>query len=60
MQENTRPLILRYHGRELLFDWMAQQVSEAIYQNRDVTPYPDFIQQRVEGGKVSFIVGLNI
>lgn len=53
MQEKTRPLILRYHGRELLFDWMAQQVSEAIYQNRDVTPYPDFLQQRLADGKVS-------
>ena len=53
LQERTRPLILRYHGRETLFDWMAQQVTEAIYQNRDVTPYPDFLQQRVSEGKVS-------
>ena len=52
-QESTRPLILRYHGREILFDWMAQQLSEAIYQNRDVTPYPDFLKQRLSDGKVS-------
>ena len=53
LQEKTRPLILRYHGRENLFDWMAQQVSEAVFQNRDVTPYPDFLRQRLRDSKVS-------
>lgn len=58
MQENTRPLILRYHGRELLFDWMAQQVSQAIYQNRDVTSYPEFLEQRLADGRVSHTLSL--
>ena len=53
LQEKMRPLILRYHGRECLFDWMALQVTEAIYHNRNVTPYPEFLQQLVSEGKVS-------
>lgn len=52
LQEKTRPLIQRYHGREALFDWMIQQISEAVYQNKEVTPYPDFLQQRIAEGKV--------
>ena len=54
-QERTRPLILRYHGRECLFDWMKQQVEEAIYHNRDVSPYPEFLKQQIKQGKVSMI-----
>jgi hypothetical protein len=52
IQEKTGPLILRYHGRESLFDWMAQQVCEAVFQDKEVTPYPDFLLQRVAEGKL--------
>ena len=31
---------------------MSLQIKEAVYQNRDVTPYPVFLQQRVAEGKV--------
>ena len=58
LQEKTRPLIRRYHGREPLFDWMAQQISEAVYQNKEVTPYPVFLQQKMTEGKVSHPLSL--
>ena len=34
LQEQLRPLILRYHGREVLFDWMLQQIQDAIFDHR--------------------------
>ena len=52
LQEKLRPLITRYHGREALFDWMLLQIQEAIYQNKDVTPYPEFIKTQIEAGKI--------
>ena len=52
MQEATRAAILRYHGRETLFDWMKLQFEEAIYQNKDVTPYPEFIKKQIASGKI--------
>lgn len=48
----VRPLITRYHGRECLFDWMRLQVEEAVYQNRDVTPYPEFIKEWLREGRL--------
>ena len=53
IQQCTRPAILRYHGRQCLFDWMHLQVQEAIYLNKDVTPYPEFIKSEVRKGKLS-------
>jgi hypothetical protein len=52
IQEKTRPLIQRYHGREALFDWIVQQICDAVFHNKEVTPYPDFLQQRVTEGKL--------
>lgn len=34
LQEQLRPLIRRYHGREVLFDWMLQQIQDAIFDHR--------------------------
>ena len=52
LQEKVRPLITRYHGRECLFDWMRLQVEEALYQNKEVTPYPEFIKEQVSRGRL--------
>ena len=41
----------RYHGREVLFDWMKVQVVEAIYKNTDVTPYPEYIKALIRDEK---------
>lgn len=43
----VRPLVKRYHGREVLFDWMGLQIEQAVYLNEDVTPYPEFIKKLV-------------
>ncbi len=48
----VRPLIVRYHGRGCLFDWMKLQIDEAVYQKRDVTPYPEFIKEQIRTGKL--------
>ena len=53
IQEATRAAILHYHGRECLFDWMRMQIEEAIFKNRDVTAYPEFIKQWVESRGIS-------
>ena len=45
-------MILRYHGRECLFDWMCLQLEEAIYLNQEVTPYPEYIKKQVHSGKL--------
>lgn len=34
LQEKLRPMIARYHGRELLFDWMLLQIKQAIFQDK--------------------------
>lgn len=34
LQEKLRPMIARYHGRELLFDWMLLQIKQAIFEDR--------------------------
>ena len=36
IQESLRPLIVRYHGRVPLFDWMLLQIKEAIFDNKYV------------------------
>ncbi len=38
------PLVERYHGRKILFDWMKCQVEDAIYRKTEVTPYPEYIK----------------
>lgn len=34
LQDNLRPVIARYHGREFLFDWMLLQIKQAIFEDR--------------------------
>ena len=53
LQEASRAAILRYHGRDCLFEWMRQQLEDAIFKNKDVTPYPEFVKVWVESGKLS-------
>ena len=53
LQEASRAAILRYHGRDCLFDWMMQQIEDAIFTNKDVTPYPEFVKVWVESGKLA-------
>lgn len=53
LQEASRAAILRYHGRDCLFDWMRQQLEDAIFKNKDVTPYPEFVKAWVESDKLS-------
>lgn len=50
MHEKTRTVIQRYHGREVLFDWMNLQVDEAVYKNANVTPYPEYIKALMRSG----------
>ena len=57
LQEKVRPLIARYHGRGCLFDWMWLQIGEAVYQNKEVTPYPEFIKQQVKDGRLELGAG---
>lgn len=50
LHEKLRPLVKRYHGREVLFDWMKLQIDEAVYKNVDVTPYPEYIKSLMKDG----------
>ena len=34
LQEKLRPMIARYHGREVLFDWMLLQIKQAVFEDR--------------------------
>ena len=34
LQEKLRPMIARYHGRELLFDWMLLQIKQAVFEDK--------------------------
>ena len=54
VQEKTRPLIVRYHGRELLFDWVGLQVQEAVFLNSEITPYPDYLRMKLQEGEVGW------
>lgn len=36
VQEACRPLIVRYHGRVALFDWMFLQIQETVFKKRYV------------------------
>lgn len=51
LHDQIRKIVLRYHGREVLFDWMALQVEDAVYRNSDVTPYPEYIKTLMREGK---------
>ena len=51
IQEAASPMIKRYHGRQVLFDWMKLQIQEAVYINTDVTPYPEYIKMLIALGK---------
>jgi len=53
IQEAFSSVIARYHGRVLLFKWMALQLREALIDHKaQVTPYPDFIKREVEKGQL--------
>jgi hypothetical protein len=52
MQEALCPLVTRYHGRLVLFDWMLLQIREAIFENKDVTPYPEYIKKLMASDKL--------
>ena len=52
IQSTVLPLVSRYHGREYLFGWMKLQIEEAIYKNKDVTPYPEFIKAQIQDGNL--------
>lgn len=51
MHEKIRPIVRRYHGREVLFDWMRLQIEEAVYNQTDVSPYPEYIKGLVRSGR---------
>lgn len=51
MHEKIRHVVKRYHGREVLFDWMKLQVEQVVYNNTDVTPYPEYIKMLIREGK---------
>ncbi len=50
LQEKLQPMVKRYHGRDVLFNWMKLQIDEAIYKNVDVTPYPEYIKALMRDG----------
>ena len=52
MQEKLAPMITRYHGREFLFQWMKLQIEEAVYKNKDVTPYPEYLKEEIRAGRL--------
>lgn len=52
VHEQIRALVKRYHGREVLFDWMRLQVEEAVYKNVAGTPYPEYIKSLIREGKL--------
>jgi hypothetical protein len=52
LHDVVHPVMERYHGREVLFDWMKLQVEEAVYNNTDVTPYPEYIKTLLRDGKL--------
>ena len=52
MHKLTKVVIQRYHGRDVLFDWMKLQVEEAVYNKATVTPYPEYIKSLIRSGDV--------
>ena len=52
IQEAARRVVKRYHGREVLFDWMKLQVEEAVYNKAEVTPYPEYIKALIRDNKL--------
>ena len=50
IQDKVLPLVQRYHGRLTLLKWMTLQIEEAVFNNRDVTPYPEFLKEEVVKG----------
>lgn len=52
IQEAARRAVKRYHGREVLFDWMKLQVEEAVYNKTEVTPYPEYIKTLIRDKKL--------
>jgi len=57
LKEKIRPLVARYHGQECLLEWMWLQIDEAVYQNKEVTPYLEFIKQLVRQGRLELGAG---
>lgn len=47
IQDDMRKLIVRYHGRVVLFEWMYDQIKK-IVNKKEVLPYPQFILEQVE------------
>lgn len=47
MYDALKPIIDRYMGRHTWFLWVKQQFFEACVLGKEVTPYPDFVQQRI-------------
>ena len=52
MQDKLRPLVERYHGRLILFEYMKQQIEQAVLDNTDVIPYPEFIKALIQNNKL--------
>lgn len=52
LHKAARTMVKRYHGREILFDWMELQVEEAVYKKTVVTPYPEYIKALIREGKL--------
>jgi hypothetical protein len=51
IQRATEKVIVRYHGRLTLWQYMFEQIVAA-FERRDVTPYPTFIEERLASGEL--------
>lgn len=47
IQDAMKNVVACYHGRMALSQWMKAQLVHAIIEKKEVTPYPEFIQQMV-------------
>lgn len=47
IQDAVSNVVRCYHGRIALSQWMKLQLVQAVIERKEVTPYPDFVQQLV-------------
>ncbi|XP_062515107.1 uncharacterized protein LOC134190659 [Corticium candelabrum] len=52
IQDAMKNVVACYHGRMALSQWMKAQLVHAIIEKKEVTPYPEFIQQMIDDGKL--------
>lgn len=51
IQEGFEALVERYHGRQMLFKWMAHQLQAVLLEGRDPLSYPEFLQNMAAAGQ---------